>query len=147
MPCITTRATPRGQGRGQDGACGPLGAQCDTTHPCYGSPGVVAQVGWDTAVAVAGSPALWVGRVTGKVGGRGREAHRLRARAGSGPRELCWKLLALSWAQALPRLYWEVLLGCTAALTFRENINFGTFIPEGVICEGTKGITWLRIQS
>lgn len=101
MPCITTGAAPRGQGRGQDGVCGPLGAQRDTAHPCYGSPGAVAQAGWGTAGAVAGSLALWVGRVRGKVGGRGRDAHGLGARVGSGPRELCWKLLALSWAQAL----------------------------------------------
>lgn len=55
--------------------------------------------------------------------------------------------MALSWAQALPRLYWEVLLGCIAALTFRENINFGTFLPGGAMCGEMKGTTWLRTQS
>lgn len=91
-----------------------------------GSPGQAGQY-------QAGSLSLWVGRAMGRV--RGREGQRSKLKSWglkrAGPRLFCWKLLTLRQARTLPQLYWEVLLGHTAALTFRENISFGTFLPEG----------------
>ena len=74
----------------------------------------------------------------------GREAGRLGADGGAGPRQQCRRLLAWSRAQALPPLYQEALPGGTAALTLRENISLGTFLPAGSDAVGMKGTAWLR---
>lgn len=131
-----------GRGQGQDGACGPLGCPIGalglkgTLLPTT----MAIQVCWPrrvgTAEAGPGSRALRVGRAMGGVL-RGTEAHRLGLRVGSRTGWLYWKLLALSLAQAPPTALPGALLGCATGLTLRENINFGTFLPEGSM-QGVK---------
>lgn len=93
---------------------------------------VVARVGWGMAGAAAGSLSLLVGRVTAEWEGGQRSWQGGRTRGGA-------------WVQAAPcsepgpgpsTTLLEALLGCTTALTLRENISFGTFLPEGAMGVG-----------
>ena len=114
-------------------------AHRDTAHRCHGSPATAAQAGWGTAGAERGSLPLWVSRAMGRVGEGQRSSQvgglvvRGWARAAV-PEDPCSEP-GPGPSTALP----GGLPGRTAALTLRESINLGTFLPGGASRCGDEG--------
>lgn len=136
-PRITARAAPQaGAGPGWHvwasrcpvGALGPK----RTLLPLCGRPGVRAQARRDSG-----------GRQSPGWGCCGAERLRVGAEVGVWAQaalpEVPCSELGPGPSPALP----GVALRCSTALTLRENVNFGTFLPEGLM-QGVKGTARLR---